>query len=144
MDHFLANILLAIGVATTPANLPRYELFGTTELFGIEVDLNSFRAEVKAGGWQVKANIRRLLLKQVSVPGKEKKGAYYLDSTTVSCARDTFTVDTTSLHAADGEVLGASSAPLTFQNPLVEDNFVSKFLEVICNSERKAGKIITA
>lgn len=142
MDHFLANVLLALGVAAAPAQTPQYEWFGSTEQFAIEIDMNSFQTSAKVGGWQVKSSMRRVLLVPLAVPGKEKKGAYYLDTTTVRCAQDTFTVDTTSLHAADGEVLAASYTPMTFQNPRSGKNFVTMFLTVVCNDGGKGSKSI--
>lgn len=139
MNYLLANILLAMGVSATPfsANPPDYQLLGTTELYKVEIDMKSLKATSKIGGWQVRSTMKRTMINELVVPGKPKKGAYYVDTVTTRCAQDTVTIDTSTLYAKDGEVLVTSDVPVELPNMNVADSFVSVYIRIMCSNDKK-------
>ena len=142
MGHLFANMLLALGVSVNPAPVNPLDL-GSTMEFTVEVNLDSIKAVRGDKGWEVFSQIRRTLNKEIDVKGKAKRGLYYEDKLLTRCAPDILIVYTSTLFARDGEALSESKEETVIKNPKEPGNFITDYIDIMCNSATKKKPAIT-
>jgi hypothetical protein len=140
----LSKITLAAGIALAPlvqavAIAPKLQVedwvqIGTGAYYSVEIDGNSLNVNVVDGGWQIFARLRTKYFQEVKLKGK-KPGAYAISDTIAICKEDTFVVSTSTLYDKDGaeiETVRLRAIP----NPHEAANFVSVYLDLMCNNAK--------
>lgn len=133
--ELISNLLLVIGVAVA-APPTEYLSLGQTAEFTVEVDIKSLAVVSKIGGYQITSTIRRKLFVEEVVKGKRKKGAYYIERIITKCAQDSININKSTLFAADGTAVSNSKNLVELINPHVNGNFVTNFINIMCNSSQ--------
>ena len=133
MDYFLSNLMIALGVATTPAPAPIWTPYAASEYFLVEVDLSSIKVRGGVGDWEVSSNVKFTPASEIAIKGKKKKGAYFIHSVTAKCKEDKLIIDEVTLFAKDGTALTRQQNPGELTNPGVDGNFVTEYLKVTCD-----------
>lgn len=142
MENLLVNILLAMGIAAAPAiaSGANFDLMGETDQFIVAIDLNSvFGSREKNEVYTV---MKRTMKSPVKVKGKRKEGVYYIESTTVRCNEKDFTINDSALFSWDNEVLVAGKANKTYASPGTPGNFISDYIEIVCNTLKLKPSIL--
>lgn len=132
MNYFISNLLIALGVAATPAPETRWMPYAMTDDTYMEIDMASLHLRHYAGGWEVFSRMKLTPSQEIPVVGKTKKGAYYIQSVTVICKDDKLVINEVTLHAKDGTVLQHTTRPLELRNPNVPDSFITEHIGIMC------------
>jgi len=133
MNEFLINVLLALGLASSPPPTSSFQAIGSSDKFEIEIDTSSISPKLMPGGWEVKSTIRLRAIVEFDVQGKRKKGSYYIDEVTAVCKDEVLIVNSAMLYSKDGEILAAGKNVASFDGKTSAGNFIGTFLNTMCN-----------
>jgi hypothetical protein len=138
MGSFLTHVLLALGIITTPIqDVTEFVRIGASPAFEIEVDMKSLFIRQHNGGYEVSSTLRLKLFQERVVEGAKKKGSYFIDSVTAICRDDKLVLNSATLYAEDGEALATSTQLGAIKNPRIPGNFITDYLDVVCNDAKK-------
>jgi len=130
--QFLANVLLAVGLAVPVAHdwIPFADVDGAR----ISIDGNSLLMKKTDAGPVIWGLVRLDMAQPVPVQGKKKVGKYFINNVRAICAADKLVIEKSTLYAADGESLATGEDVGEMVNKHKPLTFTTEYLKLMCNA----------
>ena len=141
-ERNIPDVVVIPAIPPTPTFSPpsvdgtKWDSLLKTSSMSVDLDGKSIRVLAVDDTWRVQSRLRLNFFNEIDVKGKEKKGAYYINTMSANCNDNTLVIDASTVYTKDGEALATAENLGVLENPKNPENFITLWIAVVCKDLR--------